>query len=126
MPDPKKRFVYIVDSYPCVMFKDILSEIGLTEDEYQIISADDAEVDPSWIDSEKLLVFMSTFHSHIGPSNDLSRKIKAANSSARIIFRSTMVDETVVDMEIYDGTLVKERRFQPKLIAIIKEFFQIP
>jgi hypothetical protein len=93
MSQKNSHFVYVVDSSDQGGISKALNALGLKSDEnYHVTGAGGAsmllDVRP-WISSEKLLVFMSSFHGSVAPAVELSKEIKAANPNARIIFRST-------------------------------------
>lgn len=115
-----KRFVFIVDSYAGRSLAPQLEKLGLSGKEYHITGSGGSGIilrGPEWIGAEKLLVFMSSFHGSVEPAIDLSKKIKAANPKARIIFRSTEYS----DNPVFDQCMAKDFDYS-KILAIVKEF----
>lgn len=126
----RERFVYIVDSYYLLMtpnLPDELEELGLEcRKSYKIVPAQNAraimekEEDGSCIaDSEKLLVFMSTFFGDVEPAVTLSKQIKELNPRARIIFRSTLPPEGNVSFFDKD---IRKKDDTTELLEIIENF----
>jgi len=117
---PTGRFVFIVDSYAKRTLDEELEKLGLSKDEYHTTGAGGSRIilsQAKWLGAERLLVFMSSFHGSTEPAVALSRKIKAANPNARIIFRST---EQCSD-PVFDRSMPKDFDYC-EILAIVKEF----
>ena len=117
-----KPFVFIVDSFSNYKLNEGLQALGLTcEDGYHTTGAGGADMIldvPRWLNSKNLLVFMSSFHGSVEPAVELSKKIKAANPNARIIFRSST--EHSPD-SVFERAMKKDHRYDETL-KIVAEF----
>jgi hypothetical protein len=121
----KKLFVWIVDSYFMPPHMRALEEkTGLVRFEnYECPGAGGADGifhRSSVLNAEHLLVFMSSFHGDVEPAVELSKRIKAANPNARIIFRSN--SEHSSD-PIFEQVMTKDKRNdREEFFRIINEF----
>lgn len=121
-----RKFVFVVDSYEMGRARKILERLGLIDEEsYYITGAGGAgsvmlnNGDSRFVDSEKLLVFMSSFHGQIVPAITLSKEIKTVNPTAKIIFRSSM---RPANDPIFDGEMSPEDFDQ--FTEVVRQFIE--
>ena len=92
----KKIFVFVVDSYANPRLTEGLNALGLKPDEeYYVTGAGGSRIILSddcgkrFVESERLLVFLSSFRGEVEPAVKLAKEIKSINPNAKIVFRSS-------------------------------------
>lgn len=130
-----KKLVYIVDSFAPSELETALEEIGLKSREnfhnagdngtYYITGAGGADIllnVEDWIKSNKLLVFTGSFHGSVDKAVKFAEKVKMANPSAKIVFRSATEES---DNPVFDSSIKKEFGKFEVMTKIIRDYFEI-